>query len=497
MKLKSITDWIQSLKARLIITYLLVVAISFGILALLIMGPIREFIMQREEDKLIATAITLGTTIREPWIFSSDEWQSDLAWTQRRCRLYLSPKINTRIRVLDASGKVLTDSSTSLDWQHWKNYRKTIKQLSNRPEVKSATRGIYMAFTRKEENRPNGHDSFYVAWPILRRDLSGADRVAFIMYLDKSVDELNSNLNILMNLLIAGMLGSLIITIAVSILLAENVSARLLKATNTAGEFAKGNLDIRMPATGNDEVGKLSTAFNSMADSLQRQEQLRRDLLADVSHELRTPLTAINGCADSLQEAMTDDPKAAGRFLQIIQNETARMQRLVSDILDLSRLRSGLTAVPLTSVDMISLAEVAIEIARLNEDKMDLKYELINNAGETLPVLGNEDRISQVLRNLLDNARKFSPEGGIITMKINSTDSDAIVEISDQGQGIAKEEIPFLFERFYRSGRGNTTGGAGLGLAIVREIMQAHDGRTEVESEEGKGTTFRLYFRKK
>ncbi|MEI6521357.1 MAG: ATP-binding protein [bacterium] len=496
MRLKKLAEWLQSLKARMIITYLLVVTISFGILALLIMGPVRQFIMQREEDKLVATAITLGTTIREPWIFSDDAWQSDLAWTQRRCRLYLSPTINTRIRVLDAAGKTLTDSSTSLDWMHWKNYRKTLKPLATRPEVKSAIQGIYMSYTRKEENRPNGHDSFYVALPIQRHDLAGEVRVAFIMYLDKSVDELNSNLRSLINLLIAGMLGSLLITIVVSVLLAENVSARLLKATHTAEEFARGNLDVRMPATGNDEVGKLSGAFNSMADTLQRQEQLRRDLLADVSHELRTPLTAINGCADSLQDAMVDDPKAAGRFLQIIQNETARMQRLVSDILDLSRLRSGLTAVPLATVDLINLAEEAVEIARLNEDKMNVSYELINNTGDSLPVHGNEDRISQVLRNLLDNARKFSPDGGLITMKLAVIDDNAVVEITDQGQGIAKEELPYLFERFYRSGRGNTTGGAGLGLAIVREIMQAHGGRTEVDSEEGKGTTFRLYFRK-
>jgi signal transduction histidine kinase len=496
MIFKNMAEWLQSLKARLIITYLLVVAISFGILALLIMGPVRQFILQREEDKLIATAITLGTTIREPWIFSDTAWQSDLAWNQRRCRLYLSPTINTRIRVLDAGGKVLTDSSTTLDWQHWKIYRKTLKPLSTRPEVKSAIQGIYMAYTRKSENRPNGHDTFYVALPIQRRDLAGDVRVAFIMYLDKSVDELNSNLRSLINLLLAGMLGSLLITIVVSVLLAENVSARLLKATHTAEEFARGNLDVRMPATGNDEVGKLSGAFNSMADSLQRQEQLRRDLLADVSHELRTPLTAINGCADSLQDAMVGDPKAAGRFIQIIQNETARMQRLVSDILDLSRLRSGVTTVPLAVVEMVNIAEDAIEIARLNEDKMNINYALINDAGKSLPVHGNEDRISQVLRNLLDNARKFSPNGGLVTMRISVTNDNAVVEITDHGQGIAKEELPYLFERFYRSGRGNTTGGAGLGLAIVREIMLAHGGRTEVDSEEGKGTTFRLYFRK-
>ncbi len=495
MTMKSITEWVQSLKARLIITYLLVVSISFGILALLIMGPVRQFIMQREEDKLVAIAITLGTTIREPWIFSDDAWQSDLAWTQRRCRLYLSPVINTRIRVLDANGRILTDSATALDWSHWKDYRRTLKSFANRPEVKSAMNGIYMSYTRKEENRPTGHDSFYVAWPIQRRDPNGEIRVAFIMYLDKSVDELNSNLRILMNLLIAGMLGSLLITIAVSILLAQNVSARLLKATQTAQEFARGNLDVRMPATGNDEVGKLSGAFNSMADSLQRQEQLRRDLLADVSHELRTPLTAINGCADSLQDAMQDDPKAAGRFLQIIQNETARMQRLVSDILDLSRLRSGLTTVPLKPVDLIGLAMEAIEIAGLNEDKMNIRYEFINNADVVLSVMGNEDRISQVLRNLLDNARKFSPDGGLISLKLYIANDEAVVEITDRGQGIAKEELPYLFERFYRSGRGNSTGGAGLGLAIVREIMQAHNGRTEVDSIEGKGTSFRLFFK--
>ncbi|MHB9024564.1 MAG: sensor histidine kinase [Armatimonadota bacterium] len=490
---------LASLRVRLIATYVLVTAIPFFIVTGLLVGVSERYLIYRETLGLKGIADTLASTIRTPWRYGTDIWLQDQYWTQKRC--YEQAPIlgnNVRIRMLDPSGKVLTDSRGPHDQKSWLWARRNYPNLRHRPEVKLAMSGQYSTYKRRDEGNLRGLPSIYIAEPVLRTDARvNKQRVAFIMYVSEPVAPIHQGLQTLLTLVGLGLGASLLITILVSLVLSAYLSSNLRAATQVAQEFAAGQMDLRMREDGRDEVGQLGKAFNQMADAIQRHEQLRRELLADVSHELRTPLTAISGCADTLLDnALRDDPEASERFLAIIQRESERLQRLVSDILELSKLQAGAVSIPLSPISLKPLVDEAVEIARLHAAtegiRIDCHYpeELIST---DILVQGNEDRLAQALRNLLDNARHHSTAGKHIIVGVEVADSSAVIHIRDEGKGITPEDLPLVFDRFYRAGTGGSSTGTGLGLAIVREIMSAHGGAVRVDSTLGEGTTFSLH----
>lgn len=530
--------WFSALRVRLIITLVLVTALSFFLLLLLLMDPVKEFLIAREEASLRAIAITLASTISTPEA-DNDAFRLDLGWTQRRCHEFLRNQLTgTRFRVVDAEGDPLIDSAYR--FSDSKNVLKDIARFSpslrKYPEVIRAMHGvnafdvrlynekynqryfdsavapdqpggssddigIFSAFSNKESTKNPSH-RIYVATPVLRWSKSKSkSKLCFIMLIDKPLDAVYDNLNDVRGRIRKYMYVSLLATILVSILLSSHISSRLQAATGVARAFAAGNMSIRMRVHDYDEVGQLGKAFNQMADALQRQEQLRRDLLADVSHELRTPLTAITGCADTLSEGvLREDPVTAQHFLTIILRESKRLHRLVSDILELSRLQGRAIVIPLKAVNLCPVIEDAVEITRMHirHDHTMVQCRYPEGCPENpLYVLGNEDRIGQALRNLLDNAQHHTPDGHAITIEADISDAYVVVHVRDKGQGIPPADIPWVFDRFYRAGKGeNKPSGTGLGLAIVREIMYALEGKVTVESELGCGTTFSLHFRR-
>ncbi|MHB9134080.1 MAG: sensor histidine kinase [Armatimonadota bacterium] len=493
-----ILTWSSSLRVRLIGTYVLVTVISFLFSLLLLMDPVEKFILKREEDMLGGIALTLGSTIRSPMEANEKDWDLDLKWTQRRCRRYLNYQLaNVRIRVLDAKGRQLTDSQFTDSWDSWKIVRANRPRLAKRSEIVKAMHGFYGASMRDEAEDSDTPYTMYVAMPIFRTNpATGKQQVAFIMYLARPVESVRKNLAELRHWIEVSMLASLIMTIITGIVFSGHLSGGLRSAMQVARDFAAGKMARRMRATGRDEVGQLGAAFNQMADELQRHEQLRRDLLADVSHELRTPLTAISGCVDTLQDgALREDPAAAERFLGIIGKETERMQRLVNDILELSKLQAGVIAIPREPIPVRPLVEEAVEIARMSarQEGLVIRCEYCDDADpDELRVLGNEDRLAQALRNLLENARHHSPDGGAVTVTVEATPDVIIIRVRDEGEGIPAGDLPHVFDRFYRAGKNAKPGGNGLGLAIVREIMLAHEGVVAVDSIVGKGTIFSL-----
>ncbi|HOF89615.1 MAG TPA: HAMP domain-containing protein, partial [Armatimonadota bacterium] len=300
---------LASLRIQLIITYVLVTAFSFGILALLIMKPVERVLMKREEDNLILIARTLGTTINPPWSgkdrLGEDIWEKDQLWTMRRCRDYIAPFTKVRIRMLDARGSLLTDSEWNWRrWNAWVQYRSELPSLAAaRGEVRRAVEGQYGATLRPAEDVSGAPDHLYIALPVFKADgAAGKERLAFILYLNKSLAGVRKDLAQFQQLLKVWMIATLLATILAGVLFSSRLSSGLRAATQVARAFAAGRMDRRMREGGRGEVGELAAAFNQMAVALQHQEQLRRALLADVSHELRTPLTAITGCAESLAD---------------------------------------------------------------------------------------------------------------------------------------------------------------------------------------------------
>ncbi|HET8623103.1 MAG TPA: ATP-binding protein, partial [Gemmatimonadales bacterium] len=227
---------------------------------------------------------------------------------------------------------------------------------------------------------------------------------------------------------------------------------------------------------------------------IRRLEAVRRDFVANVSHELKTPLTSISGYAETI---LTDHPDAAvtRRFLEIILSNARRMQRLVDDLLDLSRIEAGRWQPEQDVVDVVAaVQEVWSGLAdRAESRRIELS---LNTAPGAETVWADPDGLRQVLLNLLDNSLRYSRPGGRVSCSTTVQTGGIVLSVSDTGAGIASEHLPRIFERFYRAdhSRSREEGGTGLGLAIVKHVVEAHDGRVWAESERGRGTTVSCWF---
>ncbi len=222
----------------------------------------------------------------------------------------------------------------------------------------------------------------------------------------------------------------------------------------------------------------------------QRQlETIRRDFISNVSHELRTPLAALKALTETLQAGALEDPPAAHRFLEQMETEVDSLSLMVSELLELSRIESGRVPLNLASTRPIDIVNPALERLRLQAERTGLT--LTVECPDDLPaVLADATRVQQVVVNLLHNAIKFTPSGGQVTVRTAWQEGMIRFAVSDTGIGIAAEDLPRIFERFYKVDRSRATSGTGLGLAIARHLIEAHGGRIWVESEVGKGSTF-------
>ena len=244
---------------------------------------------------------------------------------------------------------------------------------------------------------------------------------------------------------------------------------------------------IATPLSEGSDEGVLLTLQD--VTSLWQVETTRREFVSNVSHELRSPLAAIRAMTETLQDGALNDTDTAQDFLTRILNDTQRMTTMVNELLELSRLESGQAPIHLAPV---SLESVVAEIeSRFDVSPDHERLKLETNVPDGIPlVMGEADKLNQVLANLVENAVKVTGDGGLISISANATDRWVEVKVSDNGIGIAREHLPHVFERFYKVDRSRRDGGTGLGLAIVKHLVQAHGGDIKVESVEGEGSAF-------
>ena len=252
-----------------------------------------------------------------------------------------------------------------------------------------------------------------------------------------------------------------------------------------ARQFGHGELDVRVDVgKRRDEVGELADAFNAMADSLAKSEQRRTEFIANVSHELKTPMTTIAGFADGILDG-TIPPEKEKQYLQVISSETRRLSRLVRSMLDLSRLQSDERA----AQQQFDICETMLQVLVSLEGKITAKSLEVDTQlpDDPVQVWGDQDAITQVCYNLLDNAIKFSPEGGTLSISITVKGSKAYISIRNQGQTISPEELPLIFDRFHKTdhSRSADRDGVGLGLYIVKTILNSHKENITCSSENG------------
>jgi len=285
-----------------------------------------------------------------------------------------------------------------------------------------------------------------------------------------------------------------IIAGAVAILLTLAISDRIVnpihKLTSAAQSMAQGDLSTRVDVGGKDEIGALARAFNTMAGSLARQEELRRNMVSDVAHELRTPLTNLRGYLEAVRDGLLRPDR---ELIDSLYEETMMLSRLVADLEVLAQAEAGhlhLERRPSTLSDIIPSV-----LSSMEWPAQDKGIQLLQEVPEDLPSLDiDPDRIRQVLRNLVENAINHTPAGGMVRVRAWREGDQVAVAVEDTGEGIPPEHLPHVFERFYRvdSSRSRQTGGSGLGLAIAKQIAEAHGGSIRVESEVGHWSVFTL-----
>jgi len=294
--------------------------------------------------------------------------------------------------------------------------------------------------------------------------------------------------------------GSVLVlgTVLTSLMIFGPARRRLRAVETAARRFGSGDLEARAPEKGGDEIAAVASAFNRMADDLATSDRVRRQLLADVSHELNTPVTAVRGYLDTLTmpEVKLDESTRA-RYLRIIADETARLENLIGDLLDLARFEGGGGTLRDGPVDV---EQLFARVSQRHERDLQASNVLlaISIDPDAATVHGDADRLEQVLQNLAANALRYAPEGSAIRLTASrrpapSGSSNVVLSVEDEGPGIDPDHLPHVFDRFFKADTSRTpAGGSGLGLSIGKAIIERHGGRMSVASRPGR-TVFEVW----
>ncbi|MBW4420183.1 MAG: HAMP domain-containing histidine kinase [Myxacorys californica WJT36-NPBG1] len=277
--------------------------------------------------------------------------------------------------------------------------------------------------------------------------------------------------------------------IALSYWVSKRIMQPLIQMERITRRFASGHLEERVPANEIPELNRLAQSFNRMAKDLEGVEQRRRELVGDLTHELRTPLTVLEGYLEGLGDG-TIAPSTD--IYHRLAKETTRLRRLVNDLQELSKAEAGYLPINLQSLNLYPLLNSLIQ--KFSDQLLDDNPSLRLDCPQTLPlVLADPERVEQILINLIGNALRYTPEGSV-TLRAWEATAQVWVAVEDTGQGIAPEELPHVFERFWRSDRSRDrhSGGTGIGLAISQRLVELQNGVIQAESELGKGSIFRF-----
>jgi two-component system phosphate regulon sensor histidine kinase PhoR len=399
----------------------------------------------------------------------------------------MAQAVGGRITVISRDGRVLADTGAR---------PQAMENHASRPEVIAAFSGRTGSDARVSNT--THVKSLYVAIPLA----DGALRIAV------PLSEVDGHVSAIRRQLLSAVGIAFVPAIIVAAVFARTVSSKLAAIIDYAGRLAKGDFAARLKGGGRDELGMLVEQLNETAGKLQKMfeqlesehaelekvERVRKDFVINVSHELRTPLASIQGYTETLLDGALQDPNHNVRFLTIIRQNAERLGRLTADLLTLSRLELKTTRMQFASYYADRLIAECVDSMRPIAEKKNIEIGAENPPPGT-DVFCDSEAIHQVISNLLDNAIKYTPEGGSIAVGAGPADGEVdFVEfyVRDSGIGIPAADLPRLFERFYRvdKARSRELGGTGLGLAIVKHLVLAHGGSVAVESTPGSGSTF-------
>jgi signal transduction histidine kinase len=281
---------------------------------------------------------------------------------------------------------------------------------------------------------------------------------------------------------IAASVLAVVASVALAVILSRMLARPLAEIGAAARRIADGDYAARVPREGPEELASLADSFNQMAASLEEQERMRRDFIASAAHELRTPLTNLQGYLEALRDGVITADRAT---YESLHEEADRLVRLSRSLDALAEGDAGTSAPDLVELDLTIAIRMALDLAAPSIERAGLR--LVQDVPPTLPARADPDRLAQVLANLLSNAVRYTPRGGTVTVRAERRSADVLVSIANTGDGIPAEDLDRVFERFYRveKSRDRARGGAGIGLAIVKQLVESTGGRVGAESRDG------------
>jgi signal transduction histidine kinase len=458
---------LRSITARLMASYLILAGLVLGLVTLgLVFFLLRNPLVERQlTQRLLWTASAIA--LREGRGIASLRPERLAALAGK-----LDQQVNARVLVLGPDLAILADSRKDEELPPGKIMQEAVQSTETVQGDYRDTTGARWSYVAQPIE---GGLGVILASP--RRPLRG-----ITMFGDELLGPVFQAAGAA--LLISGLLAWVV---------AQWIASPLRRLAQAARKVAAGDYDARLPISGPDEMQSVARTFNEMVGRVQASQRSQRDFVANVSHELKTPLTSIQGYAQAILDGTARDPETLETAGRVILEETERLRRLVEGLLDLARLESGQLAFTWAPVDLRALARSVSE--RMAIRAVEKGIRLTTDVPTLPPVIGDGDRLAQVLTNLLDNAFNHTPADGGVEMRAGTRPSGVWIEVVDSGPGIPPDELPRIFERFYqvdKSRRGGGGRGAGLGLAISREVAIAHGGTLTAESIVGRGSCFRL-----
>ena len=348
---------------------------------------------------------------------------------------------------------------------------------------------VLTTLSGKEYTGTTTHPKFATDVAIMGIPYRYSDGSYGALMISVSLAPVGTMVDILQKQLIITTVVLLVLALAISFIISRTLTKPILRIEKATRRIAEGDYSVKLDVASGDEIGSLAESVNYMTGELSKTDELRKDLIANVSHDLRTPLSLIRGYAETLRDVTGDNREKRERQLGIIIDETERLDRIVSDMLDLSKLQSG--SISVSPAPFGVSGAFADIISRYDDLSAKSGIETVSECPEGLAAVGDLARLEQVFYNLINNAFNHTKAGGRITLAAARNGETVRFAVTDTGSGISKEDLPRIFDRYYKGEAGvRKIVGTGLGLAIVKNILDAHRALYGVDSTVGVGTTF-------
>lgn len=457
----------NSIHAKLLVTYLVLIALGTFLLGGYLLWSFYIFFMNMKQAELEIWTNLLTQDIKEAL------YKNDLQQVKHLVQRYGAPETIT-VRIFNPQGHLLATSVPEID--------RMVKDWSAIPGMKGAiedktVNGISKGILTNE-------DRIYTVSPIVDQG-----RRLGIIRISITITQFQHQFRSLVITVLGTILITFVLCAFISACLARSLALPILAMRNFAVRLGDGHLGEKLSIQRRDELGQLAYELNRMSELLASIDQERRAFLANVSHELRTPVSNVRVTLEALERGAVSEPELRDRFIQTALNEIHRLSRLIHDLLDLGKLEAGVAPLEKHSVSLRSLINRAIQAIEL---RTPLRIKIENNV-PNIDLQVDSERLLQAFLNILENAIKYSHGDSLVSITGYTKGGQVLVEIKDRGIGIAKEDLPHIFEEFYRSDSSRKSEGTGLGLAISQRIVELHGGKITADSVVGEGTTITIY----